>query len=257
MRAVILAGGEGTRLRPYTTVLPKPLMPVGNYPIAEIIVRQLRRCGVTSCTFAVGYLQQLIEAYFGDGSSFGVEIDYLRENRPLGTAGPLAALTNFNEPLLVLNGDILTDLDYSELYRYHLDRSHDLTIASHAKSVRVDLGVLDLDQYGNLVDYIEKPEYAFQVSMGVYVFSPSVLEFIQPDERLDFPDLVRGLLRAGRSVGCYRFDGLWLDIGRTDDYQVATETFEIHRDRLLPDDAPVDRDSDITVGDKVAGRRPA
>jgi NDP-sugar pyrophosphorylase family protein len=257
MRAVILAGGEGTRLRPYTTVLPKPLMPVGNYPIVEIIVRQLRNGGVTSCTFAVGYLHQLIEAYFGDGKSFGVEIDYLREDKPLGTSGPLAALTDFDEPILVLNGDILTDIDYSELYRYHLDRSHDITIASHAKSVRVDLGVLDLDQRGYLVDYIEKPEYDFQVSMGVYIFSPSVLEFIPPDERLDFPDLVRTLLRAGRSVGCYRYDGLWLDIGRTDDYQVATETFEMYRDRFLPGEPARDCHSDIDVGEKVAGRRPA
>lgn len=236
MRAVILAGGEGTRLRPYTTVLPKPLMPVGNYPIAETLVRQLRHHGVRDITFAVGYLHQLIEAYFGDGKNWRVNITYLREEQPLGTAGPLAKLQAFSEPLIVLNGDILTDLDFAQLYKVHLDSNADITIAGYNKRVKIDLGVLESDDNQRLIDYIEKPEYSFRVSMGVYVFSPAVLQFIPPDERFDFPDLVHKLLKCGRKVQIYPFNGIWLDIGRTEDYASASEVFEQNLDLLLPRD---------------------
>ncbi|MGB5106395.1 MAG: sugar phosphate nucleotidyltransferase [Candidatus Zixiibacteriota bacterium] len=234
MKAVILAGGVGARLRPYTTVLPKPLMPVGNYPIAETLVRQLQHYGVGEITFAVGYLHQLIEAYFGDGSKWGVRIKYLHEEQPLGTAGPLAKIENFREPLLVLNGDILTDLNFSKLYKSHLDSNADITIAAYDKPVKIDLGVLATDGTGSLTDYIEKPEYRFKVSMGIYVFSPSVLEYIPADERFDFPDLVMKLLKVNRGIQTYPFTGLWLDIGRTEDYFNASEVFEDNLLRLLP-----------------------
>ncbi len=234
MKAVILAGGVGARLRPYTTVLPKPLMPVGNYPIAETLVRQLRHYGVRDITFAVGYLHQLIEAYFGNGSNWNVDISYLREDRPLGTAGPLAKLDNFAEPLIVLNGDILTDLNFTLLYRAHLDSQADITIAAYDKRVKIDLGVLESNDGRRLNKYIEKPEYSFKVSMGIYVFSPSVLQFIPPEERFDFPDLVQKLLKLGRSVQIHPFDGLWLDIGRNEDYLNASEVFDQNFDRLLP-----------------------
>lgn len=243
MRAVILAGGKGTRLRPYTTVLPKPLMPIGNCPIAEVILRQLRHYGATDITFAVGYLHQLIEAYFGDGSAFDVPISYLHEREPLGTAGPLAFLEDFREPILVLNGDILTDLNYSDLYSYHLDHSNEITIASYSKQVKVDLGVIKSDQQGQVKDYIEKPEYSYQVSMGVYVFSPAVLQLIPYGEPLDFPDLVKKALAAGQRVGSYSYQGHWLDIGRTEDYQVAAETFDEQRHLFLPSlpkDSPIE-----------------
>jgi NDP-sugar pyrophosphorylase family protein len=235
MRAVILAGGVGARLRPYTTVLPKPLMPVGNYPIAEMIVRQLRHYGVTEITFAVGYLHQLIEAYFGDGSRWGVSIKYLVEDQPLGTAGPLAHLDGFDAPLIVLNGDILTDLDFAHFYAVHLDSDSDITIASYTKKVNIDLGVMKTDAANVLVDYIEKPQYSFLVSMGIYVFSPSVLRFIPRDERFDFPDLVKCLIANHRPVKAFPFDGIWLDIGRSEDYLSAAEVFEKHESRLLPD----------------------
>lgn len=236
MKAVILAGGVGARLRPYTTVLPKPLMPVGNYPIAETLVRQLKHNGVRNITFAVGYLHQLIEAYFGDGTNLGVNIAYLHETHPLGTAGPLAKIPQFTEPLIVLNGDILTDLNFAHLYQAHLDSNADITIAAYDKCVKIDLGVLEADAGQNLVEYIEKPEYSFKVSMGIYVFSPAVLQFIPAEERFDFPDLVHKLLKCSRKIQIYPFTGIWLDIGRTEDYASASEVYEQNLDRLLPPD---------------------
>jgi NDP-mannose synthase len=238
MRAVILAGGQGARLRPYTTILPKPLMPVGNHPIAEIIVRQLRNFGITEITFAVGHLHQLIEAYFGDGSRWGVRIDYLYEERPLGTAGPLSRLEIFDEPIIVLNGDILTDLSFADFYRAHLRSDSDITIASYTKRTKVDLGVIETDGRA-VVDYIEKPEYSFQVSMGVYAFSPNVVHFIPENQRFDFPDLVKTLIAVHRHVRVYPFEGIWLDIGRTEDYFSASEVFERNRAILLPSPEPM------------------
>jgi NDP-sugar pyrophosphorylase family protein len=213
-------------------------MPVGNYPIAEIIVRQLRHYGIENITFAVGYLHQLIEAYFGDGSRWGVKIDYLYEERPLGTAGPVARLDKFDESLIVLNGDILTDLNFADFYQAHLASDNDITIASFTKKMDIDLGVVKTDAATAVVDYIEKPQYSFQVSMGVYVFSPTVVYFIPEDRHFNFPDLVKALISAHRRVEVYPFEGLWLDIGRTEDYFNASEVFERHRSALLPALAP-------------------
>lgn len=227
----------GARLRPYTTVLPKPLMPVGNLPIAEIIVRQLSHFGITRVTFAVGYLHQLIEAYFGDGSQWGVEIDYMVERQPLGTAGPLAQLDNFDEPIIVLNGDVLTDLDYADFHRYHLDQGAEVTIAAYKRRVDIDFGVVESDRLNNIFRYVEKPVYDFRVSMGVYAFSSSVIPFIPAETRFDFPDLVQLLLKQDRPTKIYPFDGQWLDIGRTDDYMNATEVFENNLAQFLPGDA--------------------
>jgi NDP-mannose synthase len=209
-------------------------MPVGNYPIAEIIVRQLRYYGIESITFAVGYLHQLIEAYFGDGSRWDVKIDYLHEEHPLGTAGPLARLDRFNEPLIVLNGDILTDLNFADFFQAHLASKSDITIASFRKRIDIDLGVIKIDATSAVVDYIEKPQYSFQVSMGVYVFSPTVVHFIPEDRHFDFPDLVKALISAHRRVEVYPLEGLWLDIGRTEDYFNAADVFERYRSVLLP-----------------------
>ncbi|MCK4856677.1 MAG: NTP transferase domain-containing protein [candidate division Zixibacteria bacterium] len=247
MKAVLLAGGEGSRLRPYTTVLPKPLMPVGNSPIAEIIVKQLKHYGVTEITFAVGYLNHLIETYFGDGSRWGVRINYLRENQPLGTAGPLTNLADFTEPIIVLNGDILTDLDLSKLYRCHCDNTADITIATCDKKVNIDLGVLRSDESGAVVEYIEKPEYSFEVSMGIYVFSPTVLGFISAGVRFDFPDLVDELIKRKRLVKVYPFSGLWLDIGRDEDYRIAADLMKKNRSRFIP------REAVPAGGDSVLG----
>lgn len=236
MRAVILAGGRGTRLYPYTIVFPKPLMPIGDVPILEIVVRQLKYYGISDIVMAVGHLAELLMAYFGDGSRFGVQISYSRETYPLGTAGPLALIPGLDETFLVMNGDVLTTLDYRALIAYHRANGSVATIASHRRDARIDLGVIQTDATGRITDYIEKPVYHYLVSMGIYVFEPAVLRQIEPGQRLDFPDLVLRLLAAGERVQSYLFDGYWLDIGRPDDYSQATAEFEQLRKQFLPDE---------------------
>lgn len=236
MRAVILAGGRGTRLYPYTIVFPKPLMPIGDVPILEIVVRQLKYYGISDIVMAVGHLAELLMAYFGDGSRFGVQISYSRETNPLGTAGPLALIPGLDETFLVMNGDVLTTLDYRALIAYHRANGSVATIASHRRDARIDLGVIQTDATGRITDYIEKPVYHYLVSMGIYVFEPAVLRQIEPGQRLDFPDLVLRLLAAGERVQSYLFDGYWLDIGRPDDYSQATAEFEQLRKKFLPDE---------------------
>ncbi len=229
-RAVILAGGKGSRLAPYTTVIPKPLMPIGDRAILDVIVRQLQAKGFTELTLAVGYLAHLIRAVFGDGSAFGVKIDYHDERTPLGTAGALATVENLQEPFLAMNGDVLTSLDYRALYDTHIADQNALTIATHRRTVKTEYGVLHLDgrqgETYRVLGYEEKPEFHYTVSMGVYVVGPGALELIEPGEALDFPDLVQRLLDAGERVGSYAYDGYWLDIGRHDDYAKAVEDYD-------------------------------
>jgi len=236
MRAVILAGGKGTRLAPYTTVFPKPLVPIGDMPILEIVVRQLRRAGVSRITMAVGHLAELLMAFFGDGSRFGVQVDYSREDQPLGTAGPLALLDGLEDTFLVMNGDILTTLDYMALVAYHRDQQAAATVAMHQRSVKIDLGVIEVNQQNHIVRYIEKPTYNYHVSMGIYVFEPVVLRYIERSVRLDFPELIWKLLANNQPVLGYPYDGYWLDIGRPDDYARAVEEFEQMRRQLLPEE---------------------
>jgi NDP-sugar pyrophosphorylase family protein len=232
MRAVILAGGKGTRLAPYTTVLPKPLMPIGEMPILEVVLRQLARHQIRDITLAVGYLAELLQAYCGDGSKFGVKLDYSREDRPLGTAGPIALVQNLNETFLVMNGDLLTTIDYTAMWNYHKERGAIATLASYKREVKIDLGVIQSED-GWVKDYVEKPAYTYSVSTGVYIFEPEILKYIQKDQRLDLPELVMRLLKSGRQVNVFNFDGYWLDIGRHDDYDAAMEEFSKHREEFL------------------------
>lgn len=236
MKAVILAGGKGRRLSPYTVVLPKPLMPLGDRPVLEILIRQLRHYGLTDMVIAVGHLAELIEAYFGDGSKFGVEIVYSREDEPLGTAGPLGLIEGLDGPFLVMNGDLVTNLDYRVLAAHHAQTKAACTIAMYRRQLQVSLGVMEVNEAGRLLDYIEKPTYDYRVSMGVYVFDPTVLHHIPPGEHLDFPDLVMKLLRADEKVMGYPFDGYWLDIGRHEDYAQAMEDFDRMRGQLVFDE---------------------
>lgn len=233
MRAVILAGGRGTRLAPYTVAFPKPLMPLGDVPILEVVVRQLVHYGFDHVTLAVGHLAELLQAFFGDGSKHGIRIDYSREEKPMGTAGPLRAIRDLPENFLVMNGDLLTDLDYADLMRTHAAQGNDATIGVYEKQVKIDLGVLERDPDGRITDYREKPTLGYEVSMGVYAFSRSVLEYV-PDGYFDFPSLVLELIRRNRPIRGYPFHGLWLDIGRAEDYAAAIETFERERKRFLP-----------------------
>ena len=233
MKAIILAGGKGTRLAPYTTILPKPLMPIGDMPILEIVIRQLAHHGIRDITLAVGYLAELLMAYCGDGEKFGIQIDYSREEEPLGTAGPIALVPNLNETFLVMNGDLLATLDYSAMWKYHKERGALATLASYRRDVKIDLGVIEAED-GWVKDYIEKPTYHYSVSTGIYIFEPAVLQYIAPGKHLDLPELVLGLLKDGRKVNVYNFDGYWLDIGRHDDYEIAIQEFLLHRAQFLP-----------------------
>jgi NDP-sugar pyrophosphorylase family protein len=235
MRAVILAGGKGTRLAPYTTVLPKPLMPVGDMPILEIVIRQLAHHGFNDLTLAVGYLAELLIAYCGDGSKFDVKIDYSREEQPLGTAGPIALVPNLDESFLVMNGDLLTTVDYGAMLKYHRERGALATIACYQRDVKIDLGVIDVDSDNWVANYIEKPTYHYAVSMGIYIFEPAILNYISRNRHLDLPELVLNLIKEEKKVNVFNFDGYWLDIGRHDDYEQAIDEFAAHRDDFLPE----------------------
>ncbi len=233
MKAVVLAGGRGTRLAPYTSVLPKPLMPIGDQAILEIVVDQLAEAGFVDITFCVGYLSHLIEALFNDGGGRGAHIRYLREKEPLGTAGPLRSLPDIDDAFLAMNGDVLTTLDYHDLVQKHRSSGSLLTIATHRRAMRIDYGVLqlesDVEQLTKIEAYDEKPELPLVVSMGVYVLEPEAIEFIPEGIHYDIPDLVQDLLKAGQPVSAYQFDGYWLDIGRHEDYEEATTAWAQHR----------------------------
>ena len=235
MRVVILAGGKGTRLAPYTTVLPKPLMPLGDMPVLELLLRQLRRHGLTDITIAVGHLAALIMAYFGDGARWGLKIDYSMESAPLGTAGPLGLIDGLTDPFLVLNGDLLTDLDFSAMIAAHDKVGGIGTIGLHRREIQIQLGVVELDGADRVSRYVEKPSYSYLASMGVYVLSSRVLRFIPPGERFDLPALVGAMVDAGEHVTAFEHRGYWLDIGQAADYAKAQEDFAAIRNRLLRD----------------------
>jgi NDP-mannose synthase len=232
-RAVILAGGLGTRLRPYTVVLPKPLMPVGEYPILEVVVRQLAAHGFQRITMAVNHQAELIRAFFGDGAKWNLRIDYSLESRPLGTMGPLRLIDDLPAHFLVMNGDVLTDLDFAEFHDRHASDDALFTISSHHREQKIDYGVLVSDDRGILREFREKPTTGYEVSMGVYMVSREVLRFVQTDRLYGFDALMHDLLSAGRSVMVRRFDGYWLDIGRPDDYIQAIEEFASLKHRFL------------------------
>jgi len=234
MRAIILAGGKGTRLAPYTTVFPKPLMPVDGMPILEVIVRQLAHFRIREMVFTVSQQSEpLLTAYFGDGSRYGVAIRYSREEKPLGTAGPLAVIPNLSETFIVMNGDILSTLNYQKLIRYHRQHRGMVTIAMSQKKVQLELGVMECNRTHQLTRYTEKPTLSYSVSMGIYVFEKRILEWIPSKKYLDFPELIQKLLRQRVKVVCYPSNDFWLDIGRHEDYEEAQRKFQEMRKRLL------------------------
>lgn len=234
MKTVILAGGKGTRLRPYTTVFPKPLMPINDKPILEIIIRQLRSHGFEEVIISVGHLAELIIAFFNDGSKYGINIEYVREDKPLGTAGPLSLMKDrLNETFLMMNGDVLTTLDYSIFMNHHIASRAVATIALNKRPMKIDFGVPQVETDGRIVGYIEKPEIDYLVSMGVYAFEPEVLKYITPHDYLDFPDLIKRLISNGETVKAYVYDGHWLDIGRPEDYEQASRDIEEIYGKLL------------------------
>ncbi len=225
---VILAGGKGTRLRPFTASFPKPLVPLGHMPILEVVLRQLRANGFRNVTLSLGHLAELIRAYVAahEWIERDLDVSFIHEDTPSGTAGSLSRVPGLTGTFVAMNGDVLTDLDYAALVQSHQESGAALTIAAHAKKVRIDLGVLEAGEDGRLTGYIEKPTRAYDVSMGVYVYDARVLKYIPQDTYLDFPTLVENLLAAGEHVNVHRNDAFWLDIGRPDDYAQAQEIFE-------------------------------
>lgn len=235
-RVVILAGGKGTRLRPFTVTFPKPLVPIGDMPILELILRQLHRSGVRDVTLTLGHLSELIQAFISQHVRHvlpDLRISCVTEPEPTGTAGSLTLVPGLDETFLVMNGDLLTNLNFRALVDHHRASRAELTIASHTKRVEIDLGVLELDGEGRLVDYHEKPQQSHRVSMGIYVYEPSVLNLIPRASHFDFPELVLQMLSEKRAVSVYPFDGLWLDIGRPDDYAQAQEMYEGNPEEFL------------------------
>ena len=239
MKAVILAGGKGTRLKPYTTFVPKPLMPIGDYPIIEVVLRQLRFFGINEVTIAVGHMAQLIQSFVGDGSRFDMKIDYSEETEPLGTAGPLALLRDRfaqDEEVLVMNGDLLTTLNFRNALEFHRKNQAAATICLNRREVAIDFGVLITDQAGCLKDYQEKPVLSYDVSMGINILSRAALDAIPRGRPFTIPELMLTLSRSGKKVMCFKEPCFWLDIGRVEDYSQACEEFEARRKEFLRDD---------------------
>lgn len=231
-RAIILAGGKGTRLRPYTVVLPKPLMPIGEYPILEVIIRQLVHYGFDHITLAVNHQANLLKAFFGDGSAWGIKIDYSLENSPLGTIGPLKLITDLPNNFLVMNGDVLTDLNFAEFFLQHVKDSSIYTISSKIRHQNIDYGVLQVDTEYNLNGFEEKPKVAYQVSMGIYMVNLNALNRV-PEGPFGFDNLMLSLIENNESVKVRAHDGYWLDIGRVDDYIEAIDIFEAQKSIFL------------------------
>lgn len=231
MQAVILAGGKGTRLRPFTASLPKPLVPIGEHPIIEVVLRQLKHHGFREVIISVGHMAELIQAYCGDGRRWKLRIRYVREDKPLSTAGALKLIRGLAPDFLTINGDILTTLDFRALYDYHRKSGADATIGVCERRTLVDFGVIELDKKSVLTNYIEKPSYEYLVSMGVNVFDRKVLEHIARGETLGIPDLIGRIRAEGGIVKGFRNKAEWLDIGRPEDYQTAGDLFADPRQR--------------------------
>jgi NDP-mannose synthase len=233
-RAVILAGGKGTRLRPYTVVLPKPLMPLGEYPILEIIIRQLSYYGYDHITLTVNHQAEIIKAFFGDGSKWNLKIDYSLEDKPLSTMGPLKLIHDLPENFMVINGDVLTDLDFRWFFKYHSDHGNLFTIAAYNRTQISDYGVLDVGSNNELTGFREKPKTDYTVSMGVYMVNKKVLDYIPEGKSYGFDKLMLDLLAQHQKVVVHKFNGYWLDIGRPDDYMLAIDEFDKAKEKFLP-----------------------
>lgn len=231
-RAIILAGGKGTRLRPYTVVLPKPLMPIGEYPILEVVIRQLVRHGFKHITLAVNHQAELIRAFFGDGTKWNVCIDYSQENEPLGTIGPLRLIPDLPQNFLVMNGDVLSDPDFGTFHNKHIAADRMFTISSHQRIQKIDYGVLFTSASGMLCGFQEKPTTSYDVSMGIYMVNRDILKYVNSIP-YGFDNLMLDLIEDKCDVKVEAFSGYWLDIGRPDDYMQAIEEFDKLKNRFL------------------------
>jgi NDP-mannose synthase len=233
MMAVILAGGKGTRLRPFTLTIPKPLLPLGDTPILEVVLKQLVAAGFKRVVITLGHLAHLFEATIGDGSRFGLKLEYCREEQPLGTAGSLRLVQNLEDNVLVMNGDLLTTLDYAALMRAHKETEAWATIAVHKREAYIDYGVIEITPEGTLSRYIEKPKIPYEVSMGINVVSRRCIDLIPEGKAFDMPQLMTAVRETGKRVHCFRTDCYWQDIGRVDDFQLANSDFEADPGRFI------------------------
>jgi NDP-sugar pyrophosphorylase family protein len=224
-RAVILAGGKGTRLKPYTISLPKPLVPVGEMPILEIIIRKLAEAGFDHITLTINHMAEIIKAFCGDGSKWGIKIDYSLEDKPLSTMGPLKLINDLPENFLVMNGDVLTDLDVEGFYNRHCVEGNIFTVSGYSRQQKIDYGVLEINEESKLTNFIEKPTNTYLVSMGVYMANKKILELIPNDTFYGFDHLMLDLIKTGNPATIHTHHGYWLDIGRPDDYEKACEDF--------------------------------
>jgi len=234
IQAILLAGGKGSRLRPFTTVLPKPLMPLGDYPIIEVIIRQLKRCGITNIVISTGHLAGLIEAFLKDGRNFGVNIKYARETKPLGTAGAIRSVKNLAEDFLVINGDVLTNMNFSQFLKEHKKKKCIATIATKERVVKTDFGVIESNKSNMLIDYVEKPQYKSYVSTGMNAFNKKSLKYLKVNEPIGMPEFILKMREAGEKIYCFKTKASWFDLGRFDDFESAQDFFLKHKNKLLP-----------------------
>ena len=230
---ILVTGSKGTRLKPYTVVLPKPLMPIGEYPILEVVIRQLASHGFNHITISVNHQAELIKTFFGNGSKWDIKIDYSMEDKPLGTMGPIRLISDLPEDFLVMNGDILTDLNYSQFYQNHINNNNMFTISSYSRSHMIDYGVLKTNENCNLIGFSEKPIKKYEVSMGIYMVNRLVLNYIPESNKFGFDDLMLTLLKKQKTVIVKSYSGNWLDIGRPDDYVQAIEQFSKMKDKYI------------------------
>lgn len=236
MRAIILAGGKGTRLKPYTTSLPKPLMPIGGeLPILEIVIRQLKKNGFKHITMAVNHMANIIMAFFGDGKKWNLKIDYSIEDKPLGTIAPLTLLNDLPDNFLVMNGDVFTDINYADVFKFHVKNKNDITITTFKRGMNIEFGELKLDGKDYVVGFREKPTYYFNVGVGVNIINKKVIEKISKNKPYGFDNLIIDGIENDLKIKAYMFSGLWLDIGRPEDYDMANEIWETVKYNLLPE----------------------
>jgi len=234
LRAIILAGGKGTRLRPFTYSLPKPLMPIGGeMPILEIILKQLNKNGFTHITMAVNYMAKIIQAFFGDGSDWDIKIDYSIEDKPLSTIGPLTLIEDLPENFLVMNGDILTDLSYNDFFKWHVEHKNDISVATFKRTSKIDFGVLKFNEKNDIIEFIEKPEYNFDVSMGIYILNRKIVEILPKNKPFGFDQLMIEGIEKGFKLKSFPHNSYWLDIGRNDDFQQANEEYIENKSKIL------------------------
>ncbi len=233
MQAIILAGGKGTRLKPYTNHIPKPLVELDGMPILEIVLRQLKASGVSEIILAVNHMSDLIESYFKDGNKLGINIIYSKEKEPLGTAGPLHLIKKLNDDFIMMNGDLLTNINYKDMFNKHVEKKSMASIAVYNREVKIDLGILKLNEKMQFIDYIEKPTYNYPISTGIYIFNKKVREYIPKNKKFDMPQLILSIHKNRKKIFCYSENFEWLDIGRVDDYELANKLFNKNKKNYI------------------------